>query len=300
MVIKATSHKDAKSTRTAKISTFEMTLEDAGRMGKCFESFDDSDSWPGGFTHGIPQTAEYILENFKKWNVLQRKVARLEDKTIIGYCNVMSNSRDEDAVYIAPLGINTSILGIEEWSEDPFRKESFSGKMTQDGSWYGVEFETRLKESPQTRDLEVTVSYMTVPEAPLVRISLSVFNPANRAIECRARINVFTALASGKTFHYWRNDFVEQHISSSIETPISPAENWVGIEFPERGQFLGVIQPPTLKERLHLHDGGEKFDNVGTNHIIRLAPQKTIVLDLYLLLAESIEQITNIARSFLT
>ncbi|MBD3404711.1 MAG: GNAT family N-acetyltransferase [Candidatus Lokiarchaeota archaeon] len=93
-----------------KIRDFELTMEDAARVAECFNSFDDSDSWPGGFTHGNPFTAERIYESAKKSDDMRILVAYVEDK-IVGYCNVCEGFYDPESAYVGLLGVNPHYQG---------------------------------------------------------------------------------------------------------------------------------------------------------------------------------------------
>ena len=93
-----------------KIRDFEVTMEDSARLAECYNSFDDSDSWPGGFTHGNPFTAERIFEFKQKSEDLRTIVAYSEDK-IVGHCNVCGHSLDDEAVYVGLLGVNPAFQG---------------------------------------------------------------------------------------------------------------------------------------------------------------------------------------------
>ena len=88
-----------------KVRDFQLTLEDAGRLAECLNSFDDSDSWPGGFTRGNPFTAERVLDDWKKRKDMRVIVAYADDK-IVGHCNVCEASRDKEAAYVGLLGVN--------------------------------------------------------------------------------------------------------------------------------------------------------------------------------------------------
>ncbi|TFG04520.1 hypothetical protein EU538_12215, partial [Candidatus Thorarchaeota archaeon] len=63
-----------------KIRDFELTEEDAALLAECFNSFDDSDSWPGGFTHGVAYTSERVLRDKKKSQDLRTIVAHKKGK----------------------------------------------------------------------------------------------------------------------------------------------------------------------------------------------------------------------------
>jgi len=93
-----------------KIRDFELTLEDSARLAECFNSFDDSDSWPGGFTGGIPFTAERVLEDKTKRNDIRTLVAYIGDR-IIGHCNVAQAEMDPEAAYVGTLGVDPKYQG---------------------------------------------------------------------------------------------------------------------------------------------------------------------------------------------
>jgi GNAT superfamily N-acetyltransferase len=88
-----------------KVRDFQLTLDDAGRLAECLNTFDDSDSWPGGFTHGNPFTAQRVLEDWGKRNDIRVIVAHTDDK-IVGHSNVCHASRDKEAAYVGLLGVD--------------------------------------------------------------------------------------------------------------------------------------------------------------------------------------------------
>ncbi len=93
-----------------KVRDFELTEEDAALLAECFNSFDDTDSWPGGFTHGVPYTAERILEDKSKSRDI-RTIVAYEDGKIVGHCNVTKGELDEEAVYVGLLGVSPQYQG---------------------------------------------------------------------------------------------------------------------------------------------------------------------------------------------
>ena len=93
-----------------KVRDFELTIEDAGRLADCLNSFDDSDSWPGGFTHGNPFTAERVLKDWKKQENLRVIVAYKDDK-IVGHCNVVQGELDPESAYVGLLGASPAYQG---------------------------------------------------------------------------------------------------------------------------------------------------------------------------------------------
>ncbi len=92
------------------VRDFELTLEDSARLAECFNSFDDSDSWPGGFTGGNLYTAERIFEERKKSSDIRVLVAYDGDK-IVGYCNVCPGELDTEAAYVGLLGVDPTYQG---------------------------------------------------------------------------------------------------------------------------------------------------------------------------------------------
>jgi len=95
---------------TQKVREFELTLEDAARLAECLNSFDDSDSWPGGFTHGNPFTAERVFKSWSKSKNIRVIVGYSEDK-IVGHCNISNAELDAEATYIGLLGVNPQYQG---------------------------------------------------------------------------------------------------------------------------------------------------------------------------------------------
>ncbi len=93
-----------------KVRDFEMTIEDAARLAECFNSFDDSDSWPGGFTQGNPYTAQRIFDDLSKRKNLRIIVAVADDK-IVGHCNLAYPERDPESSYVGLLGVNPNYQG---------------------------------------------------------------------------------------------------------------------------------------------------------------------------------------------
>ncbi|MHA1638065.1 MAG: GNAT family N-acetyltransferase [Candidatus Thorarchaeota archaeon] len=93
-----------------KVRDFELTMEDSARVAECFNSFDDSDSWPGGFTGGNLYTAERVFEDTKKRSDIRILVAYDGDK-IVGYCNVCTGELDPEAAYVGLLGVDPAYQG---------------------------------------------------------------------------------------------------------------------------------------------------------------------------------------------
>jgi GNAT superfamily N-acetyltransferase len=85
-------------------------MEDSALLAECFNSFDDSDSWPDGFTGGRIITAERVFDAQKKSKDIRVLVAYEDDK-IVGYCNVCDSNLDHEAAYVGLLGVNPHYQG---------------------------------------------------------------------------------------------------------------------------------------------------------------------------------------------
>ncbi|MFX0066923.1 MAG: GNAT family N-acetyltransferase, partial [Candidatus Hermodarchaeota archaeon] len=88
-----------------KVRDFELTIEEAARLAECFNSFDDPESWPGGFTHGNPFTAQRIYDDLSKSKPIRRIVAHTDDK-IVGHCDLCYPEVDPESSYVGLLGVN--------------------------------------------------------------------------------------------------------------------------------------------------------------------------------------------------
>jgi len=92
------------------IRLYNNTKEDAEKLAECFNSFDDSDSWPGSFTSGIKFTAERVMQKHNEHKYLAVYVAEMDDK-IVGYCSVDYSRGDPEAYYVALLGVSPAYQG---------------------------------------------------------------------------------------------------------------------------------------------------------------------------------------------
>ncbi len=93
-----------------RVRDFRMNKEDAALLADCFNSFDDSDSWPGGFTGGTPYTADMILDHRSKSDDLRTMVASADDK-IVGFCNLTPAENEPMAAYVQLLGVRPDYQG---------------------------------------------------------------------------------------------------------------------------------------------------------------------------------------------
>ncbi|MFX1260866.1 MAG: GNAT family N-acetyltransferase [Promethearchaeota archaeon] len=93
-----------------RVRDFELTNEDAARLAECLTSFNDSDSWPGGFNEGNPFTAEEVLDFNRKTDDI-RVIVAYEGSRIVGHCNVCPHPQDLEAAYVGLLGVNPAFQG---------------------------------------------------------------------------------------------------------------------------------------------------------------------------------------------
>lgn len=93
-----------------KVRDFQLNMEDSALLAECFNSFDDSDSWPDGFTGGSDVTAQRVFDSQKKNRDIRVLVAFKDDK-IVGYCNVCDSNRDSEAAYVGLLGVDPHYQG---------------------------------------------------------------------------------------------------------------------------------------------------------------------------------------------
>ena len=84
------------------------SLEDAARLAELFNSFDSI--WPGGFTHGIPDTAASVQERHRRMRRLAVCVAVHESGEFAGYCNLSAETGITDRAYLPLLGASPKHL----------------------------------------------------------------------------------------------------------------------------------------------------------------------------------------------
>ena len=89
----------------------EFRKEDAPKLAELFNSFDREGLWPGGFTGGVPFTAERVLTSFpagvKNICIL---VSTYKGK-FTGICTLHPHSEDAEAAYIGVFGVHPDYLG---------------------------------------------------------------------------------------------------------------------------------------------------------------------------------------------
>ncbi|NIU39403.1 GNAT family N-acetyltransferase [Candidatus Bathyarchaeota archaeon] len=89
----------------------EFQKEDARKLAELFNSFDKPGLWPGGFTGGVPFTAERVLDSFP---VAQNSICIListVNGSFTGICSLHPHYEDSDAAYIGVFGVHPEYLG---------------------------------------------------------------------------------------------------------------------------------------------------------------------------------------------
>ncbi len=84
---------------------------DARKLAELFNSFDRGDLWPGGFTGGVPYTAERVLNSFPA-GVKNITVLLSTDRgKFTGICSLHPHAEDAEAAYIGVFGAHPDYLG---------------------------------------------------------------------------------------------------------------------------------------------------------------------------------------------
>lgn len=84
----------------------ESLAEDIAQMWNTWD-----DLWPGGFTQGIPFTAERVKKQYGQINALALLIAiDRETNKPVGSCTLHPNWRDREAAYIGTLGVSPDVL----------------------------------------------------------------------------------------------------------------------------------------------------------------------------------------------
>ncbi len=84
------------------------SAEDSEKLATLFNSFDSI--WPGGFTHGIPDTAVSVQERHRRMRLLAVCVVEHESGEFAGYCSLSSETGITDRAYIPLLGASPNHL----------------------------------------------------------------------------------------------------------------------------------------------------------------------------------------------
>jgi ribosomal protein S18 acetylase RimI-like enzyme len=83
-------------------------LQDAERLAAMFNDFDTA--WPGGFTRGLPETAERLQQDMRRSRRLARFVVE-SDGEFVGYCDLQNWTGQTDTAYVPLLGARLSHHG---------------------------------------------------------------------------------------------------------------------------------------------------------------------------------------------
>jgi GNAT superfamily N-acetyltransferase len=82
--------------------------EDAERVAAMFNDFDSA--WPGGFTRGVPETADRIRERMLRMRRLAVLVADW-DGELVGYCDLEAQEGQKEFAYVDLLGARARVHG---------------------------------------------------------------------------------------------------------------------------------------------------------------------------------------------
>ncbi|UCF59096.1 MAG: GNAT family N-acetyltransferase [Candidatus Bathyarchaeota archaeon] len=97
--------------QSAKPTIIEFKREDASKLADLFNSFDKEGLWPGGFTGGVPYTAERVLDSFPaSVKCISILISTHEDK-FTGICSLHPHYEDPEAAYIGVFGAHPDYLG---------------------------------------------------------------------------------------------------------------------------------------------------------------------------------------------
>ena len=70
------------------------------------------DLWPGGFTQGVPYTAERVTKQYGKSDALAILIAIDQvSKKPMGSCTLFAHWRDKESAYVGTLGVSPEVLG---------------------------------------------------------------------------------------------------------------------------------------------------------------------------------------------
>ena len=84
---------------------------DAGKLAELFNSFDRGDLWPGGFTGGVPYTAERVLNSFPAGVKSITVLVSTDRGKFTGICSLHPHGEDAEAAYIGVFGAHPDYLG---------------------------------------------------------------------------------------------------------------------------------------------------------------------------------------------
>ena len=84
------------------------SLEDAAKLADLFNSFDSI--WPGGFTHGVPDTAVSVQDRHRRMRRMAVCIVEHESGEFAGYCTLNSEVGITDRAYLPLLGASPKHL----------------------------------------------------------------------------------------------------------------------------------------------------------------------------------------------
>src|SRR3990172_7584930 len=82
--------------------------EDAASVARMWNESDSA--WPGGFTRGVPFTAERVLDDQSRTRFVETYLA-LQDGRTVGYCSMMQFWQDPRVAYVALLNAHPAYHG---------------------------------------------------------------------------------------------------------------------------------------------------------------------------------------------
>ncbi|MFW9844218.1 MAG: hypothetical protein ACFFEV_06570 [Candidatus Thorarchaeota archaeon] len=95
--------------------TIDIVIQDydesmAENVAQMWNTWDEL--WPGGFTQGVPYTAERVKKQFGKSDALAILIA-IDQGTNkpLGSCTLFAHWRDKEAAYVGTLGVSPEALG---------------------------------------------------------------------------------------------------------------------------------------------------------------------------------------------
>jgi RimJ/RimL family protein N-acetyltransferase len=99
------------NTQSLKPTIIEFKKEDASKLADLFNSFDKEGLWPGGFTGGVPFTAERVLDSFPIFVKHISILISTHQGKFTGICTLHPHYEDPEAAYIGLLGVHPDYLG---------------------------------------------------------------------------------------------------------------------------------------------------------------------------------------------
>lgn len=97
--------------RKSPIRIVKFQNKDAQKLAELFNSFDREGLWPGGFTKGVPFTAERVLSTFPAGVKNICILISTHKGMFTGICSLHPHSEDAEAAYIGVFGVHPDYLG---------------------------------------------------------------------------------------------------------------------------------------------------------------------------------------------